>query len=394
MNIKKLIAAILCVCIISASLFTLAGCGNQKDTTTPTESDVETEAKAEEIKDDSKRSSEFVDTTIEDGSVVYKVTKKALENYETHYNCAYFLHCFKNDVEQWVYETTIQTGGQFGDGSNLMEFDENNVYISICRTVPDENFYSSTIAIDKKTGKEAWCVNDTGYADILLDEENVYVSGFDGHGICVISKDGELKAEGLGDYGGHMVFIDENTIAGFGEADRVDVDVSEYKSKDTIPEKIYKCLPITVTASSTLAPGNGKTYDTKNLIDRNPATVWSEGEDGLGEGTTLTVDLGKKTTIKHIYIRNGHSGSEELFKKNGKAVEVEIDYNNGTEPQKVFLFNSYIGWTPIGAFNGREPMECSSFTIKILEAEAGTEYEDVCISDIEVYSEDIWENYE
>lgn len=389
MNFKRLVSLFVCVCIICSAVFTLVACKDKKSDVETTESNVETESVSEDVETDStgdKWVSEFVDSTVEDGSTVYKTRKNRDKESETVF---FTVHCFIDDVEKWVYETTISTGGQYGDGSQLMAFDEKNVYISIARFIPEEKTYSSTIAIDKKTGEEVWHVNGTGFADILLDDENVYVSGFDGNGLYIISKDGKVKAEDLGSYG-HLVFIDANTIAMFPEYGRVDVDVSAYKSKDTIPEKIYKCLPISITASSTLEPSNDKTYDAKNLTDRDPATVWSEGEEGLGEGTTLTVDLGETTTITGLYIRAGHHGSEELFKKNGMPVEVEITFNNGSETKIGSFSRNTEEWEIIGTYTEAGPIECSSFTIKILEAEAGTEYDDVCISDIEVYSAKLW----
>ncbi len=231
MNIKKLIAAIVCVCIISASLFTLAGCGNQKDATTPTESDVETEAKTEEIKDDSKWISEFVDTTVEDGSVVYKTTKKLVDDDSSLAELS--IHCFKNDVEQWVYKTQFSASG--GDGTNNLVFDDGKVYISINKNyLLSENISCSTIAIDKKTGEEVWCVNNTACFDILLDDENVYVSGLYSGGLYIISKDGEVKAEKLlGDAGGSLSFVDENTISMVNDSEKYDIDISAYKSKNS-----------------------------------------------------------------------------------------------------------------------------------------------------------------
>ena len=388
MKMKRLISVIISICIVGCTLFTFTACNDEKDVSTPTDDNVASESVIGTVADDStdgKWLSEFVDSTVEDGSVVYKTTKIRVDDEDAKTELE--IHCFKNDIEQWVYKTEIFVGGQYGDGSDLMAFDEKNIYISILRIVPEEKAYSSTIAIDKKTGKEAWHVNGTGIADILLDDENVYVSGVDGNGLYIISKDGKVKAEDLGSWG-LLKFIDENTIAMFPEGGRYDVDVSAYKSKDTIPDKIYKCLPITVTASSTLAPSNGKNYDAKNLTDRDPATVWSEGEDGLGEGTTLTVDLGKTTAISSIFIRAGHRGSEDLFKKNGMPIKMEITFNKGNEAVTTMTSEHVEDWVSIDA-----SIECSSFTIKILEAKAGSEYEDVCISDIEVYSSDLWGNY-
>ncbi len=230
MKVKKLISCIICICIICSALFTLAACKDKTSDAEPTESVVETESIAEEVEDDStgdKWVSEFVDTTVEDGSVVYKTTKKHIEG--TSSTAEFTIHCFENDVEQWVYKTQFSAAG--GDGTNKLVFDDEKVYISINKSyLISKNISCSTIAIDKKTGEEVWCVNNTAHFDILLDDENVYVSNLDGGGLYIISKDGEMKAEKLGEGGGSLSFVDENTIAMVTDFGRHDVDISAYKS--------------------------------------------------------------------------------------------------------------------------------------------------------------------
>ena len=101
MNFKRIVSLFVSVCIICSAVFTLVACKDNNSDAEPTESDFETESVSEDVETDltgDKWVSEFVDTTVEDGSVVYKTTKKHVEGTESVAELA--IHCFKNDVEQ------------------------------------------------------------------------------------------------------------------------------------------------------------------------------------------------------------------------------------------------------------------------------------------------------
>lgn len=135
------------------------------------------------------------------------------------------------------------------------------------------------------------------------------------------------------------------------------------------------------------------TYIPENMIDGNVKTTWSEGEDGLGEGVSFTIKLDGNHQISSIKIYNGFLKTKRRYAINGKVSKVKLDYNNSqTQEEKIGVMN--LAEKEVAFANNElnptiilAPEDCitDEITITILDAVAGSKYEDVGISEIEIF---------
>ena len=154
-------------------------------------------------------------------------------------------------------------------------------------------------------------------------------------------------------------------------------------------------LALSAEASSTLKPQEEKTYRASNLIDGNLNTCWVEGASGTGIGETITLYLGKKQTVYGLTILNGYLESKYLYGINGKVTQVSVSATDGTRIKADLMvpefeevkesFNTYEMCDLENWINFDEPVYTDTITVTIEGAEAGSKYEDTCISEIKVY---------
>ena len=138
--------------------------------------------------------------------------------------------------------------------------------------------------------------------------------------------------------------------------------------------------------------------DIKKLAQIRPdhATVITDGTEktvsaeDVKIGSTIIVKPHERIPLDGTVVDGKGMIDTSALTGESMPVEVEITFNNGSETKIERFSRNTEEWEIIGTYTEAGPIECSSFTIKILEAEAGTEYDDVCISDIEVYSTDLW----
>ncbi len=145
-------------------------------------------------------------------------------------------------------------------------------------------------------------------------------------------------------------------------------------------------------ASSELEGSKNKTYTAMNLVDGNFSTVWAEGVPGTGVGETVTLYLDGEQPVYGVYICNGYTADYDLFEKNGRLTEAEVDFGHGRTAKAGFYGYSYEGIEPqyLADLNRTkieldEPVMTDEITIMITGAEKGTKYDDTCISEILVY---------
>ncbi len=147
-----------------------------------------------------------------------------------------------------------------------------------------------------------------------------------------------------------------------------------------------------VDTSSELPGQDGKTYSGQNLIDGDYATAWAEGVSGTGEGESVTLKLSGRQPVYGVQICNGYVADAELFAKNGKAAKVRVDFGNGTVKEQEISGYGFEGAEreTLAEMNLNRveldaPVETDAITITITGAEAGSDYDDTCISEIRVY---------
>jgi hypothetical protein len=97
--------------------------------------------------------------------------------------------------------------------------------------------------------------------------------------------------------------------------------------------------------------GLGK-YGGFNLFDRNPATAWVEGVNGDGNGETFTIGMGDELK-ENIYVVNGYQKSEALFSQNNRIKSLRMTlYIGFMIPGDVTEIYAYFNAVPFG-----EPIE-------------------------------------
>ena len=134
-----------------------------------------------------------------------------------------------------------------------------------------------------------------------------------------------------------------------------------------------------VSASTSLEPSEGVTYDPSNLVDGKVSTVWVEGEEGSGLGSWVLVDLGGEKTIESIRIWNGNWYSWDFWNRHNRIKELEVELSDGTV-HKYTLKDEKVPET----LTFPSPVRTSSIKLKIKSVYAGTTFHDTCISELEV----------
>lgn len=137
------------------------------------------------------------------------------------------------------------------------------------------------------------------------------------------------------------------------------------------------------SASSTREPykTNSGTisYSPSNAFDKNKSTVWTPSEDD--SKPWIEISSAKPQTVKGIEIENGHSKSKDLYYKNNRAKEVIVECD--TIRYSYTLQDKGNGKTQRLVFP--EPMETTKIRITINSYYRGTDYNDLCITQITPY---------
>ena len=150
-----------------------------------------------------------------------------------------------------------------------------------------------------------------------------------------------------------------------------------------------------VVASSTLNAKSvdGMTYVADNLYDGNYSTPWVEGADGVGIGEKITIKLDGVHEVDSLSLYNGILKSKRRCMINGQTTQIEIDWGDGIKQTANVDVNNYpeeekailIADLRPTYIEPNKPCKTDTITITILDAIAGTKYEDVGISEIKIY---------
>lgn len=140
---------------------------------------------------------------------------------------------------------------------------------------------------------------------------------------------------------------------------------------------------VTAEASSVLKEPN-ITHYAENAVDGDLKTAWVESADGVGinEWIELKTEDGAKMEISAIEFGLGYQKSDQLLEKNGWPRKVLIECENGYQQTAEFYYHA------VDTVLLDQPVTTSWVKITILDAVAGTVYEDTCISEIRFYGID------
>lgn len=136
------------------------------------------------------------------------------------------------------------------------------------------------------------------------------------------------------------------------------------------------------TASSELVESVA-THGAERAIDGNLEKAWVEGAHGVGNGEWIRLSSakGSKLYVEAVAIWPGYQKNDTLFKENGRPSSILIEDDQGFQ-QIVDLY----GETHAVLLD--KPLVTSYVKITILEATAGTKFEDTCVSEIALYGMD------
>jgi hypothetical protein len=125
-------------------------------------------------------------------------------------------------------------------------------------------------------------------------------------------------------------------------------------------------------------------YHPSYIGDDDPATAWVEGVKGpgIGEWVRVQVTLMQGATQARLRIRNGFQKSERLFKANARARGVTIMLL----PSKALVETELAdkdGWQEVVVPQPSGPLD--AVEIRVRSAYPGTKYDDLGLSDVQLY---------
>lgn len=154
-------------------------------------------------------------------------------------------------------------------------------------------------------------------------------------------------------------------------------NVSNEQEKDKAPEVRMRDVE-DVTASSYLSEKNIK-HMPDLIMDGDTTTAWVEGVDGNGEGESITFTFGDLYAVSDIKIWNGYQKSEDLYYKNARPAELELEFSDGST-ERISLQDTSSGFQEFAL----ERHVTSYVKVKIISTYEGSKYEDTVISEIEL----------
>lgn len=154
-------------------------------------------------------------------------------------------------------------------------------------------------------------------------------------------------------------------------------NVSNEQEKDKAPEVRMRDVE-DVTASSYLPEKNIK-HMPDLIMDGDTTTAWVEGVDGNGEGESITFTFGDLYAVSDIKIWNGYQKSEDLYYKNARPAELELEFSDGST-ERISLQDTSSGFQEFAL----ERHVTSYVKVKIISTYEGSKYEDTVISEIEL----------
>lgn len=154
-------------------------------------------------------------------------------------------------------------------------------------------------------------------------------------------------------------------------------NISNEQEKDKAPEVRMRDVE-DVTASSYLSEKNIK-HVPDLIMDGDTTTAWVEGVDDNGEGESITFTFGDLYAVSDIKIWNGYQKSEDLYYKNARPAELELEFSDGST-ERISLQDTSSGFQEFAL----ERHVTSYVKVKIISTYEGSKYEDTVISEIEL----------
>jgi len=132
-----------------------------------------------------------------------------------------------------------------------------------------------------------------------------------------------------------------------------------------------------IRASSTFEPDGEGSYGSNSLVDGIRDTFWCEGDkDGDGTGEWIEIDLGESQTLGTLKILNGMGSSSDIHKTGNIATTATLEFSDGST-QNIHLKPFFLPQrVPL------QPVTTRSVKITFTGIRRGTDYNDLCISEV------------
>jgi hypothetical protein len=116
--------------------------------------------------------------------------------------------------------------------------------------------------------------------------------------------------------------------------------------------------------------------------DDDPKTAWSLKTEGIGEWLRVHTTQMEGASKLRMKLRNGYQKTPKLFEANSRAKELTVTLLPSKRTVDVTLTDSE-GWQEIIVDQPAGPLE--SVELKVKSVYAGKKYDDLCISDVQLY---------
>ncbi len=116
--------------------------------------------------------------------------------------------------------------------------------------------------------------------------------------------------------------------------------------------------------------------------DDDPKTAWSLKTEGIGEWLRVHTTQMEGASKLRMKLRNGYQKTPKLFEANSRAKELTVTLLPSKKTVDVTLTDSE-GWQEIIVDQPAGPLE--AVELKVKSVYAGKKYDDLCISDVQLY---------
>lgn len=159
------------------------------------------------------------------------------------------------------------------------------------------------------------------------------------------------------------------------------VKTSEIESVSENPEaKTISMKDIQNISASSYLKEKSVNHIPNRLVDEDTTTAWVEGVDGNGEGEYVLINFDNDYSVSGIKIWNGYQKNEDLYYKNARPAEVELEFSDGTIEQ-LKLQDEF----DKGQMFRFETRVTSYVKITIISVYDGSKYEDTVISEVKLF---------
>ncbi len=142
-----------------------------------------------------------------------------------------------------------------------------------------------------------------------------------------------------------------------------------------------QAISASVSASSTLDQAY---YNPSYLMDFNADTAWAEGEDGFGQGASITYRFNTSSWVYGIAILPGFQRSQEVYEQYAAPSKLTVDTGKVKIPISLanYKANFRNPTTSCAYFKFSVPVRADQVTVTIDDVRAGSTYQDTCITEM------------